>query len=609
MLDSNKTHILNLSKKSFISNGCLENILPGSVKGWCFAPEYPSRRLKIHVEKNGIPVAEGSADLFRHDLAELGIGDGAYGFHIDIPGFSAADDIKIYRQGSTAALDDISSNSNRLGTVFLNNEFIQYFRAEEDFFSTLSIKLVRSRKKVDCNFFIKIEQIDEQDDKQIYYNSAGRLVFTLTDTAESILDHNDFDILFDPFQDSKGKIFRISVGSSAKTAETSVNVLLSDDKNERIPGHLFCSVADAHLDSLGMTAKIGYSPPFSSFSVPPRLLYSPITQCNLNCVHCISRDTRKRPLRITSKIKEDIKKWCSNGLIEHIYTDYSGDILWADDRWGGELDFLISLEVPFHIDTNGVCLTPERGHKLISSKMTSLNISLDAAKPETYKHIRKGSPPLHDILMNIQIFDQLRKSSESKNRINLSLGFTVMRSNIDELEDFISIAARIGADKVECRHLEAYTSDMIEESLWLNKEKFHLVRIAALKRALAEGIQIGIDSPFADIASREGHRHCSQPWSAAVILGNGDVQVCCLPKTKIGNLNESSMEEIWNGASYRDFRLKVNSNSSPSPCRSCTYMRRPGNEKSYLPYKGIELWKSPYEENQLKRHMISTTDK
>ena len=76
----------------------------------------------------------------------------------------------------------------------------------------------------------------------------------------------------------------------------------------------------------------------------------------MNCIHCISRDTRKSVHRLPSEIKERIQGWCRRGLIQRIATDYSGDILWADARFGGELDVLTGLGVPFHID-NGSHLT------------------------------------------------------------------------------------------------------------------------------------------------------------------------------------------------------------------------------------------------------------
>ena len=101
------------------------------------------------------------------------------------------------------------------------------------------------------------------------------------------------------------------------------------------------------------------------------------------------------------EIKSKIKKLANENKINFLASDYSGDILYADDRMGGELDFIINLNIPFHIDTNSHYLDKERRQKLLNSKLASINFSLDAGKSETYKFIRKGSIDLETIKENI----------------------------------------------------------------------------------------------------------------------------------------------------------------------------------------------------------------
>jgi radical SAM protein with 4Fe4S-binding SPASM domain len=299
--------------------------------------------------------------------------------------------------------------------------------------------------------------------------------------------------------------------------------------------------------------------------------------------------------RLSDDVRDQIRSWCRRGLIKYLYTDYSGDILWAEDRWGGEIDFLIDLNVPFHVDTNGVHLTEERGIRLLNSKMTWLNVSLDAANSETYKRIRRGSAPLEFVLKNVADFSRLRFMENVKRRVTLSLGFTLMRSNLDQLNDFIEIGSRLGVDMIACRHLEAYTPDMAEESLWFDKDRFNEARLASIDLATKRGLTLAIGEPLEERPSRAGHRFCPVPWMSAVILGNGDVQVCCVPKTKIGNLREQTMEKLWAGDAYAAFRTAVNSDKPPACCNACAYSRRPGNVESYLPFQTINQWVPPYE--------------
>src|SRR5262249_10535488 len=46
--------------------------------------------------------------------------------------------------------------------------------------------------------------------------------------------------------------------------------------------------------SLELDMKFIFSPPEGYESLPQAILFSPVSQCNLNCTHCISRPTRAR---------------------------------------------------------------------------------------------------------------------------------------------------------------------------------------------------------------------------------------------------------------------------------------------------------------------------
>jgi hypothetical protein len=66
-------------------DGRLQGIAGGAVIGWAWNPEAPLQRLEIAVVVDGEIVVEGSAEIERKDLAELGIGDGAHGFMVRLP--------------------------------------------------------------------------------------------------------------------------------------------------------------------------------------------------------------------------------------------------------------------------------------------------------------------------------------------------------------------------------------------------------------------------------------------------------------------------------------------------------------------------------------------
>lgn len=50
---------------------------------------------------------------------------------------------------------------------------------------------------------------------------------------------------------------------------------------------------------------------------------------------------------------------------------------------------------------------------------------------------------------------------------------------------------------------------------------------------------------------------CSMPWTSAVVLANGEVKPCCWCKGNVGNLNDSTFEEIWEGTKIVSLRASI----------------------------------------------------
>ncbi len=284
---------------------------------------------------------------------------------------------------------------------------------------------------------------------------------------------------------------------------------------------------------------------------------------------------------LSKAVSSEISRYAKAGLLERLASDYSGDLLFADYKHGHWLDYFIRLDVPFHLDTNGSFLSGDRISKLTKSRVESVNVSVDAATPETFKRIRVGPVGLEQILENTRKFVRQLKA-DNRHDVTVSLGFTLMRSNIHELVDLVKIASELGIKRIHGRHLEAYESRLYDESLINHQSLYNLWRARALEIGSNYGVNVGLPEPFSNqVGSGKGHHHCDEPWRSAVILGNSDVMACCVPGTKMGNLSEQSLEEIWNGPAYQKLRRTVNSTRPPNICNSCPIFRFPHNRSSY----------------------------
>jgi radical SAM protein with 4Fe4S-binding SPASM domain len=67
-------------------------------------------------------------------------------------------------------------------------------------------------------------------------------------------------------------------------------------------------------------------------------------------------------------------------------------------------------------------------------------------------------------------------------------------------------------------------------------------------------------------------------WTTAIVTVDGDVVPCCFDKHAahaMGNINDLSFSEIWNGEKYRSFRESVmKSRASVDICALCFQGKR-----------------------------------
>jgi radical SAM protein with 4Fe4S-binding SPASM domain len=151
------------------------------------------------------------------------------------------------------------------------------------------------------------------------------------------------------------------------------------------------------------------------------------------------------------------------------------------------------------------------------------------------------------------------------------MSFTLMRSNLQELPLFIQKAAKAGVDSIGCRHLEVYHPDMENESLFNHKAYFNSIRAASMELAKSLKITLLIGEELWNHPAAGGCAPCLIPWDSSVVLANGDVMACCAPGSKMGNVNEQSLEAIWPGAGYQRLRERVNSVDPPNLCKACQF--------------------------------------
>src|ERR1700681_967661 len=110
-------------------------------------------------------------------------------------------------------------------------------------------------------------------------------------------------------------------------------------------------------------------------------------------------------------------------------------------------------------NTNGTVLNERNGRALINAELDELRVSFDASNPKSYLAIR-GKNYFNRILKNVKAFRDLQER-EGHAKPRVSAWLTGMRETIEELPDFVRVAAETGVKDVYLQRLVFFEEDAI----------------------------------------------------------------------------------------------------------------------------------------------------
>jgi MoaA/NifB/PqqE/SkfB family radical SAM enzyme len=239
-------------------------------------------------------------------------------------------------------------------------------------------------------------------------------------------------------------------------------------------------------------------------------------------------------------------------------------------------------------NTNGTVLNERNGRALIQAGLDELRVSFDASNPKSYLAVR-GKNYFNRILKNVRTFRELQ-DREGHTKPRVSAWLTGLRETIEELPDFVRVAAETGVKEVYLQRLVFFEKDSIgkarpDQALYeqlSREEAVHIDRATELAKSL------GIKFSASGAASEPGmslKRHdngspwsmCRRPWTVMYFTANGRALPCCIAPFSqrgyenytLGDATQQTLREIWTGAAYSDFREALLSNKPPAACASC----------------------------------------
>jgi MoaA/NifB/PqqE/SkfB family radical SAM enzyme len=191
------------------------------------------------------------------------------------------------------------------------------------------------------------------------------------------------------------------------------------------------------------------------------------------------------------------------------------------------------------LGTNGLLLVGDKIRALIDSGLTRLEISMDAARPATYRAIRGGR--LEKLERAVEEFLEIRQKSGGSSPL-LRLSFLKLDLNRQELGAFL---AR-WADRVDLI--------AVQEPIWFPGSRW--------PRPTRRG------RPLAPV--------CAQSWQRLAVMQDGRIWPCCSwygeGLTNL-NSNETDLASAWISPELLALRRRLAGPEEeyPASCRACEY--------------------------------------
>jgi sulfatase maturation enzyme AslB (radical SAM superfamily) len=212
-------------------------------------------------------------------------------------------------------------------------------------------------------------------------------------------------------------------------------------------------------------------------STPPILSLETTSACNLRCVMCAhAYGEVHRPKHLDDALVSELKPFLKRANIVQLHG--IGEPTNSPAFWRMLEDLPPPGICKSSINTNFTVIDDERLKKLLDSNLTIINVSLDAGTEATYQKIRGFSFDV--VVENIERLLAGRRA-RGNGFPHVHLNMTLMRSNIEELTDFIRLAERLGVDEIMLWHLnrwpdeamaryvirkDGWSFDYAQEGLW-----------------------------------------------------------------------------------------------------------------------------------------------
>lgn len=257
-------------------------------------------------------------------------------------------------------------------------------------------------------------------------------------------------------------------------------------------------------------------------------------------------------------------------------------------------DFIVQEYPQVKLDTitNGLAFKGEWIDKFVSNGHKII-FSLNAASPDVYGKITKNSN-WDKVVANIK--DLVAAKQRASSGLLLEASMLVLPENIHEMGSFVEVCEKLGFDKAffitplfhQIKNIDREVARRSIKEACDMKDSFTGTNIVGIE-SIAKNLFPEPDDEMIQLIERSNERGdrdpsyydavCKYPWNSLYVKHTGDVMVCCAAWFAMGNLNDNSIEDIWNSSHALDMRKKMAAKDYSLCKRICPFNVNPSKKR------------------------------
>ena len=330
--------------------------------------------------------------------------------------------------------------------------------------------------------------------------------------------------------------------------------------------------------------------------LPMGAVYEATMRCNLHCEFCYVGDL----LNLEGEWRQEL-------TIDALSKAFPEQKDFQISLTGGEIfmrkDIMSVLDLfrekgyaAGYLTTNGTIITEERAEALadLAAKGFLKHISVSVDGPKELHDAARGLKGTFE--RTTEGLKRLQSAAKRKGApLRVSINTTVAHESLEALDQMVDVAEQLGVDAIGLNHLMFSTPEEVAETVKLIGAADASViatfvtpdpglDVAQVRRkvtALAQKCKDRnilfdfrpkvhtqlMDSYYTPGTKLEGR--CLYPFLHARVSFSGKVFFCPFIRVEVGDLTESTLEQVWNGERYVEMRRRLLEHGIFPVCRRC----------------------------------------